>query len=93
MGTTQSAFDTKKLQSNKSKNKKEGKKAKTSQNSGSGEVLLELPGGFKYKLPGKKQRIAVGAVVLGLNILFLLAVLAFFYIPNFHAFIYNFGRS
>ncbi len=57
-----------------------------------GEVLLSLPMGFKYKLPGKRQRVVVGGIVIGLNLLLVVASIAYFYVPAFHDFIYNVGR-
>ncbi len=57
------------------------------------EVLLSLPGGFKYKLPGKRQRVIVGSLVLGLNLLLVAAVALYFYSPAFQEFIYNVGRD
>ncbi len=74
-----------------SKNKKS--KEDKSSSAESGEVLLKLPGGFKYQLPGKRQRIVVGTIVLGLNLLLIIAVIAYFYIPDFQSFIYNVGRK
>ncbi len=57
------------------------------------EVLLKLPGGFKYKLPGKRQRVLVGSIVVGLNLLLVIAVVVYFYNPSFQQFIYNVGRN
>ena len=56
------------------------------------EVLLKLPGGFEYKMPGKRQRIIVASIVVGLNMLLLVAVGLYFYVPGFKDFIYNIGR-
>ena len=56
------------------------------------EVLLKLPGGFEYKMPGKKQRIIVASLVVGLNMLLLVAVGLYFYVPGFKDFIYHLGR-
>ncbi len=50
-------------------------------------------GGFKYKLPGKRQRIIVASVVLGLNVALVIAVLLYLKNPGFHDFIYNVGRD
>ena len=50
-------------------------------------------GGIKYKLPGKRQRIIVASVVLGLNILLVLAVILYFKNPDFQDFIYHVGRD
>ncbi len=50
-------------------------------------------GGIKYKLPGKKQRVLVGSIVLGLNLLLLIAVILYFKVPAFQDFIYHVGRD
>ena len=50
-------------------------------------------GGIKYKLPGKKQRIIVASLVLGLNILLVIAVILYFNNPGFQDFIYHVGRD
>ncbi len=79
----------------KSKNKKSkltSLGAKNSPNSENQEVLLKLPGGFEYKMPGKRQRIVVASLVVGLNMLLLVAVGLYFYVPGFKDFIYNIGR-
>tara|TARA_B100000700_G_C14852985_1_gene764879 strand:+ start:358 stop:663 length:306 start_codon:yes stop_codon:yes gene_type:complete len=79
--------------------KKQKAKAKQSKNNNSkerkssdGEVLLSLPGGFKYQLPGKRQRLVLGSIVIGLNVLLVIAVAVYFYSPSFQSFVYNFGR-
>tara|TARA_Y100001968_G_scaffold4271_2_gene3793 strand:+ start:1206 stop:1475 length:270 start_codon:yes stop_codon:yes gene_type:complete len=56
------------------------------------EVLLNLPAGLKYRMPGKRQRVAIGSIVVGLNFLFVLGVVLYFYSPAFQQFVYNFGR-
>tara|TARA_Y100001968_G_scaffold309654_1_gene329693 strand:- start:786 stop:1016 length:231 start_codon:yes stop_codon:yes gene_type:complete len=56
------------------------------------DVLLNLPAGLKYKMPGKRQRVIVGSVVVVLNIFLVLSVVVYFYSPPFQEFIYNFGR-
>ena len=56
------------------------------------EVVFKLPGGVRYSLPGKRQRVILGSLVVGLNILLVVAVIAYFYIPSFQEFIYNVGR-
>tara|TARA_Y100001968_G_C19269825_1_gene673645 strand:+ start:262 stop:567 length:306 start_codon:yes stop_codon:yes gene_type:complete len=66
--------------------------SQSQKNSEQGEVLLKLPGGFKYQLPGKRQRVILGSVVIGLNVLLVLAVILYFYSPDFQDFVYNFGR-
>ncbi|WP_320674219.1 hypothetical protein [Prochlorococcus sp. MIT 1341] len=50
-------------------------------------------GGIKYRIPGKRQRIVVASVVLGLNLLLVLAVILYFNNPNFQNFIYHVGRN
>ncbi len=50
-------------------------------------------GGIKYRIPGKRQRIIVASIVLGLNLLLLLAVVLYFKNPEFREFIYNVGRE
>ena len=68
------------------------KKAKASPESDPREVLIKV-GGFEYKTPTKKTRVFLGALVLGLNLILVLAVLLYFYVPAFHEFIYNVGRN
>ena len=67
--------------------------AKQSKSASSSEEVLIKVGGFEYRTPGKRQRIVIGAIVIGLNILLVLASVAYFYIPSFQQFIYNIGRS
>ena len=57
------------------------------------DVLVNLPAGLKYKVPGKRQRVIIGSIVIGLNVLLVITVLLYFYSPSFQDFIYNFGRS
>ena len=57
------------------------------------DVLVNLPAGLKYKVPGKRQRVIIGSIVIGLNVLLVISVLIYFYNPSFQDFIYNFGRS
>tara|TARA_B100000579_G_C22427246_1_gene663573 strand:+ start:65 stop:340 length:276 start_codon:yes stop_codon:yes gene_type:complete len=57
------------------------------------DVLVNLPAGLKYKVPGKRQRVIIGSIVIGLNVLLVLSVLIYFYNPSFQDFIYNFGRT
>ena len=68
-------------------------KAKEGSNLDEGEVLLKLPAGLKYKLPGRRQRIFIGSLVIGLNLLLVIAVLLYFYNPAFHEFIFTIGRD
>ena len=67
-------------------------KKNNSKDNNQGEVLLKLPGGFKYKTPGKKQRIIVASLVIALNLVFLILALLYLYNPAFKEFIYNVGR-
>ena len=57
------------------------------------DVLVNLPAGLKYKIPGKRQRVIIGSIVIGLNVLLVISVLVYFYSPSFQDFVYNFGRS
>ena len=56
------------------------------------DVVVNLPGGLKYKLPGKRQRVFIGSIVVGLNVLLVISVILYFYSPAFQDFIYNVGR-
>jgi len=73
-------------------NKVEGDKFKKS-SSKDPDVLVNLPAGLKYKVPGKRQRVIIGSIVIGLNVLLVISVLVYFYSPSFQDFIYNFGRG
>ncbi|WP_320664017.1 hypothetical protein [Prochlorococcus sp. MIT 1223] len=57
------------------------------------EVLLNLPAGLKYRMPGQRQRVIVGSIVIALNVLLVLSVILYFYNPAFQEFIYNVGRE
>ena len=57
------------------------------------DVLVNLPAGLKYKVPGKRQRVIIGSIVIGLNVLLVISVLVYFYSPSFQEFVYNFGRG
>ena len=57
------------------------------------DVLVNLPAGLKYKVPGKRQRVIIGSIVIGLNALLVISVIVYFYSPSFQDFIYNFGRG
>ena len=57
------------------------------------DVLVNLPAGMKYKVPGKRQRVIIGSIVIGLNALLVISVLVYFYNPSFQDFIYNVGRG
>ena len=73
-------------------NKIDGNKFKKS-SSKDPDVLVNLPAGLKYKVPGKRQRVIIGSIVIGLNVLLVISVLVYFYSPSFQDFIYNFGRG
>ena len=73
-------------------NKVQGNKFKKSSPNDS-DVLVNLPAGLKYKVPGKRQRVIIGSIVIGLNVLLVISVLVYFYNPSFQDFIYNFGRG
>ena len=74
------------------KEKVQGSKFKKS-NPKDQDVLVNLPAGLKYKIPGKRQRVIIGSIVVGLNVLLVISVLVYFYSPSFQDFIYNFGRG
>ena len=80
--------------SNKSKEteKNKGKSRKFS-TANDPDVVVNLPGGLKYKLPGKRQRVLIGSIVVGLNVLLVISVILYFYSPAFQDFIYNVGRG
>ena len=84
--------------SKKSKNKSR-KQASTQDNAfkssspKDSDVLVNLPAGLKYKVPGKRQRVIVGSIVIGLNLLLVISVVVYFYNPAFQDFVYNFGRG
>ncbi len=50
-------------------------------------------GGLKYKLPGKRQRVILGSVVLGLNLVLAVVAVLYFTNPNFQEFIFTVGRG
>ncbi len=80
-----------KLSSSKKSTSKKSKK----KNKGNGsEVNLDeyKVGAFTYKIPGKRQRVIVASLVLGLNLILALGVALYFYNPGFKDFIYNLGR-
>ena len=55
------------------------------------EVLLKVAG-IEYKAPGRRQRVVLGAIVLGGNLLLVLAAILYFYNPSFKEFIYTLGK-
>ncbi len=76
------------LQSSSSKDNK-----KKTNKKGGGELLLKLPAGLEYRLPGKRQRVFLGATVVGLNLILVIAVIVYFYSPSFQEFVYNVGKN
>ena len=80
------------LSDDKNKSKRNFAKSKPLGNSEDQEVLLNLPAGLKYRMPGKRQRVAIGSIVVGLNFLFVIAVILYFYSPAVQEFVFNFGR-
>ncbi len=74
------------------KEKVQGSKFKKS-NPKDQDVLVNLPAGLKYKIPGKRQRVIIGSIVVGLNVLLVVSVIVYFYSPSFQDFVYNFGRG
>ena len=74
------------------KNSKNGIKRNRSAGSDPNEVLFSV-GGLKYKLPGQRQRVLIGSIVVGLNILLVVAGIIYFYNPAFQDFIYHVGRD
>ena len=86
------AFKSKKINDKETKtNKVKNDKFKKS-TSNDQDVLVNLPAGMKYKVPGKRQRVLIGSIVIGLNVLLVIGVLVYFYNPAFQDFVYNFGR-
>ena len=79
--------------SDKKETKKKSAKDKSFSSTPDQEVLLNLPAGMKYRMPGKRQRVIIGSIVIGLNVLLVLSVVVYFYSPAFQEFIYNFGRQ
>ena len=57
------------------------------------EVLINLPGGLKYRMPGKRQRVVVSSIVVGLNALLVLVVVIYFNNPAFREFVFTVGRK
>ena len=55
------------------------------------EVLIKVAG-LEYRAPGRRQRVVLGGVVLGGNLLLVLAVILYFYNPAFKDFISTVGK-
>ncbi len=85
--------------SNSNKTKENSKKTEKNQekqrkfSSNDPDVVLNLPAGLKYKIPDKRQRVLVGSIVIGLNVLLVVSVILYFYSPAFQDFVYNVGRG
>ncbi len=75
-----------------SKSKKRDGAEKTGPVSSEREVLIKV-GGFEYKTPTKRTRVVLGFLVIGLNLLLVVATALYFYVPAFKDFIYNVGRN
>ena len=75
-----------------SKSKKRNVTDNSTSSSSDREVLIKV-GGFEYKTPTKRTRVLLGGLVIGLNLLLVLATALYFYVPAFKDFVYNIGRS
>ena len=75
-----------------SRSKKRNVTDNSSPSSSDREVLIKV-GGFEYKTPTKRTRVLLGSIVIGLNILLVLATALYFYVPAFKDFVYNIGRN
>ena len=87
------ASNSKKNKDKSKKTEKEKRNVFKKSNPEDSDVLVNLPAGLKYKVPGKRQRVLVGSIVIGLNLILVVSVLFYFYSPSFQEFVYNFGRS
>ena len=47
---------------------------------------------FTYTLPGKRQINIFGSIVIGLNLILLILIILYLNNPQFHDFVFNFGR-
>ena len=47
---------------------------------------------FTYTLPGKRQINIFGSIVIGLNLTLLILIILYLNNPQFHDFVFNFGR-
>lgn len=75
-----------------SKSKKRNTTDNSTSSSSEREVLIKV-GGFEYKTPTKRTRVLLGSLVIGLNVLLVMATALYFYVPAFKDFIYNIGRT
>ena len=92
MGDGQEGFGKSKGVNKSSNSKKSRFTADSGSTSDSGEVLLKV-GPLKYRAPGKRQRVIIASIVIGLNLLLVIAVFVYFYSPAFQNFIYTVGRT
>ena len=79
--------------SKSSENTSANANSKKAKSDGSNQEVLIKVGGLEYKTPSRKQRIVIGSIVIGLNLLLVIASVAYFYVPGFQEFIYNIGRN
>ena len=47
---------------------------------------------FTYTLPGKRQINIFGSIVIGLNLILAILVILYLKVPQFHDFVFDFGR-
>ncbi len=87
------ASNSKKNKDNSKQTNKVKENVRKAANPNDSDVLVNLPAGLKYKVPGKRQRVIIGSIVIGLNLLLVISVIFYFYNPSFQEFIYNFGRN
>tara|TARA_Y100001968_G_C19145360_1_gene613495 strand:- start:116 stop:391 length:276 start_codon:yes stop_codon:yes gene_type:complete len=87
------ASNSKKTRDNSKQAKKVKENERQASSSNDSDVLVNLPAGLKYKVPGKRQRVIIGSLVIGLNLLLVISVIFYFYSPSFQEFVYNFGRG
>ena len=55
-------------------------------------IFSRIPKSFTYTLPGQKQRLILGSIVIGLNLLLLGAIYLYFNNPAFKDFVFQIGR-
>ena len=67
-------------------------KAKSAPSNDQGEVLIKV-GGLEYREPGRRQRLVIASIFLGLNLLLVIAAIVFFYSPEFRDLVFNLGRN
>ena len=65
-----------------SKSKKRNTTDNSTSSSSEREVLIKV-GGFEYKTPTKRTRVLLGSLVIGLNVLLVMATALYFYVPYF----------